>query len=273
MSRKKIIGISWCGLLVCFSAVLAEPQQPPEKKQSLDQAAEDPTASLMALQIADWYVPNFYAPTAGSANSVVLRPVIPFKTGELSHIFRATVPFITQSPGQSTGLADTTIFDLVVFPQKWGRWGAGAVALLPTGGSSRGSEKWAAGPALGFTKQHGKKLLWGLFNQNLISFAGDDARRDVNISTLQPIVSHGLGKGWSVGLSEMTLTYDWEASQWSSLPLGGKLAKLVHFGKMPVQLSAQYEYNFSDDFGGPQDTIRLTAKFLFPLGRHKAAGR
>ena len=92
-----------------------------------------------------------------------------------------------------------------------------ALALLPTGGSKRGTEQWALGPAVGFTARKGK-LLWGAFNQNLFTYAGDDNRTPVNASVLQPIVSYGLGHGWSAGCSEMTFTYDYEAGRWASLP-------------------------------------------------------
>jgi len=217
----------------------------------------------MSVQLSDWYVAKFHGLDGEDANTVVLRSAIPFQTGDLNHIFRATVPFITDSPFLDSGLSDMTLFDLVVFDQEWGRWGVGPVALLPTGGSSRGGEQWALGPALGFTARKGK-LLWGAFNQNLFTYAGDDSRTPVNASVLQPIISYGLGHGWSVGASEMTFTYDYEAGRWASLPLGAKVAKLVKFGKLPVQFSLQYEHDFADQRGTPEDTIRFAMKFLFP---------
>jgi hypothetical protein len=62
----------------------------------------------------------------------------------------------------------------------------------------------------------------------------------------------------------MSFAYDWEGDGWSSLPLGAKVSKLVRFGKMPVQFSLQYEHDFADNRGNPEDTIRFTMKFLFP---------
>jgi hypothetical protein len=217
----------------------------------------------MSLQIADWYTASFHGLSGEDANAVVLRPVFPFRTGELSHILRATLPIVTDSPFADAGLADLTLFDLVVFDQSWGRWGVGPVALIPTGGSRRGAEKWAAGPAVGFTARQGK-LLWGVFNQNLFSFAGDDDRTDVDVSVLQPILNYGLGRGWSLGCSEMTFTWDWEDSRWSSLPLGAKVSKLLHVRGTPLQLSLQYEYDFADDEIGPKNTLRFTLKLLLP---------
>lgn len=104
-----------------------------------------------------------------------------------------------------------------------------------------------------------------MFNQNLFTVAGNDDREDVNSSILQPIFNYSLPDKWSIGVSEMNLVYDWEHSNWSSLPLGMKLAKLVRFGKQPVQFAGSYEYNFAADVVAPRWTVNLTAKFLFPI--------
>lgn len=232
-------------------------------EQTLDQAADDPTASLSALQVSDWYTASFHGLESESANSVVLRPVLPFMLGGAPNIFRATLPFVTNHPSADAGFGDTVLFDLVVFPEAWGRWGVGPVLLMPTGGRDRGTRTWAAGPAAGFTVRQ-TLLLWGLFNQNLFGFAGAGNHADVQVSILQPIVSRALGDGWSVGGSEMTATYDWDEDRWSSLPLGVKAAKLVTVDGLMAQLSLQYEYDFADDEFGPKSTYRFTAKFLFP---------
>ena len=198
--------------------------------QDISQAASDPTASLMALQFSDWYAVRYHENSDASDNTLVFRPVIPFSTGSLNHIFRATLPVITDNPYLESGLADSTVFDLVVFNENWGRWGVGAVALLPTGGQDSGAEKWGIGPAVGFTARS-NDLLWGLFNQNVFSVAGNEDRADVNISTLQPILSYKLDGGWSVGFSEMSITYDWDQSKFVSLPLGLNVSKMMRAWK------------------------------------------
>jgi hypothetical protein len=63
----------------------------------------------------------------------------------------------------------------------------------------------------------------------------------------------------------MNVTYDWGKSDWTALPLGIKLAKLVKFGNLPVQFSSAYEYNFADDYVAPKWAVNVTVKFLFPL--------
>jgi hypothetical protein len=258
VQRLLIITISTLTLLLQAQRLCAQ-----EEAQSLDQAASDPTASLMNLQIGDWYTASTWQAPGETANLIALRSAYPFRWGDTSHIFRVTAPIVTDHPVLDSGLSDLTVFDLVVFDQPWGRWGVGPVALLPTGGSTRGAEQWAVGPAVGFIVTN-PGLIWGFFNQNLFTVTGDAARPDVDVSIIQPIVNRQLGKGWSLGTSEMSITWDWNDNDWASLPLGFSLAKLTRPGGVPVQWSLQYEYNFADQFLNAKSTVRFTAKLLFP---------
>lgn len=252
--------ILWLGL--ASSQPAAADEDAPTGGQSLEQAASDPTASLMSVQIQDLYASAYHNLDGETGNTILLRSALPFQAFGLNNIARVTLPVVTDSPGGG-GVGDMTLFDLVAFNEPWGRWGAGAVMLVPLGDDGLSADKWAIGPALGFTaRQPG--LLWGLFNQNLFSFAGSGTQ-DVNVSLLQPIVNYSLPDKWSVGTSDMTLTYDWERSAWTALPLGMKLAKLTKFGGLPVQFAGSYEYNFADDYVAPEWTFNFTVKFLFPL--------
>lgn len=157
------------------------------------------------------------------------------------------------------------LFDLIKFEKSWGRWGIGPVLLVPTAtDDALGAGKWAAGPALGFVARS-NKLMWGLFNQNLFSFAGDGGRRDISLSILQPIVNYSLPEKWSIGTSEMNVTYDWHRDAWAALPLGVKLAKMVKFGKRPVQFTGSYEYNFANDDVALKWTVSFAVKLLLPI--------
>lgn len=252
-----------CLLLAAAPSAMAEEGE--TGGQSLEQAASDPTASLMSVQIQDVYAGSYHNLDDESGNTILLRSAVPFATGSLKHIARATLPIVTDSPSGESGLSDLVLFDLIVFNEPWGRWGVGPVMLFPTASDEKlGADKWAIGPAIGFVARS-PGLMWGLFNQNLFSFAGDDDREDVNVSILQPIINYSLPDKWSIGTSEMNVTYDWEKDRWTALPLGLKLAKLVKFGAMPVQFSGAYEYNFADDEVAPEWAINFTVKFLFPL--------
>lgn len=86
----------------------------------------------------------------------------------------------------------------------------------------------------------------------------------MNISTIQPLYAVSLGDGWSTGVSEMTLVYDWDTNKFTSLPLGVKISKLTRMGKVPIQFQATYEGNFYDDGLVAEDTIGFMIKILLP---------
>lgn len=256
------------GTLFCFHLLIPLSLQAVEEShdgQSLDQAANDPTASLMNVQLQNLYSGDYHNLDDESGNIFQIRSTVPFKTGDLKHIARATLPIVTDSPSGENGLGDLVLFDLVAFDKSWGRWGVGLVTSLPTASDDKlGSGKWGAGPALGFVARS-SKFMWGVFNQNIFSFAGDSDRDDVGVSILQPILNISLPDKWSIGLSEMNIIYDWEKRAWSNLPLGLKVNKLVRLGTLPTMFSGSYEYNFQDDYVVPEWTINFTVKFLFPI--------
>jgi hypothetical protein len=252
-------------VLVLCATHVAEAAEEGPAGQSLEQAASDPTASLMSVSVQNIFAGSYHQLDAESGNTIQLRASVPFTTGSLSHIARATLPVVTGSPSGKSGLSDVVLFDLVKFEKSWGRWGIGPVLLVPTATDDAiGTGKWATGPALGFVARS-NKLMWGLFNQNLFSFAGDSARKDISVSILQPIINYSMPGKWSVGTSEMNATYDWDRGAWAALPLGMKLAKMVKFGARPVQFAGAYEYNFADNEIAPKWTVSFTVKFLLPI--------
>ncbi|MDW4497077.1 hypothetical protein R5H30_03715 [Sulfitobacter sp. D35] len=251
-------------LSTVFAAALAQPLAAQGTGgQSLESAASDPTASLTAFLLQDFYTSDYHNLDGESGNKFQLRLAVPYELGGASNIFRITLPYTTSSPAGTSGLQDATVFNLTTFDQPWGRYGIGFVALLPTGASSQSADRWGLGPAIGFVAQADWGI-WGLFNQNIFDMGGDGPR-DVNISIIQPIVNYGLGNGWSLGTSDMSIVYDWETDEFVSLPLGLQLNKLVALDAgISVQYGLSYEYNFYDDGFGPKDTFGFTAKFLLP---------
>ncbi|MDW3223962.1 MAG: hypothetical protein R8G34_13925 [Paracoccaceae bacterium] len=247
---------------VATAALLISGQSAHAQEQSLQSQASDPTASLMSFQLQNFYSPNLHN-SGADQNILQFRAAIPFQIGGINNIARVTLPYATDTASGKSGFQDITVFNLAAFDQSWGRYGIGAVALLPTGSSDLTADKWGLGPALGFVARPSWGL-FGLFNQNIFTIAGDDDDPDVNISTIQPILNVGLGNGWSVGSSDMTFVYDWEASEFTSLPLGVKVSKLTKLGQVPFQVQLSYERNFYDDRIGPEDTLGLTFKVLLP---------
>ncbi|MGR3662969.1 MAG: hypothetical protein ACU0CA_17580 [Paracoccaceae bacterium] len=254
-SFKRLAG----GLVVIAFATLPANAQ----DQSMSQAASDPTASITAYLFQDYYTSSHYNQSGTTANRLQFRAAIPFQLGGTKNIARLTIPYFTESARGISGIGDITLFNLTVFDQPWGRWGVGAVALLPTGSEGLSARKWGLGPAVGFTASSGD-LLWGLFNQNLFTVAGDSGRPDVNVSNIQPILNYSLSNGWAVGASEMSAVYDWEQNRFVSIPLGVSVSKLSKFGDQLVQFVGSYERNFYTDGIAPKDTFSFTVKFLVP---------
>ena len=239
--------------------------------EDLSQKANDPTAPLMAIQLIDNYTSDFYNAYEGeSANSISFRAAYPYKWGESNHIARVTLPAVTDSPSGDTGISDMTLFDMTVFPASWGRFGVGIVGAIPL---DKDNDQWSVGPAFGFVNNTlSKGLNVGLFNQNLFRVAGDDDRPYTRISSLQPILNYSMGGGWNIGTGDIQYIYDWESTQWVSLPVGIQVGKLHMFGKLPVIFSLQYVHNFADEVNignglfapTPKTSLTFTAKFLFP---------
>jgi hypothetical protein len=283
---SRTLSAATLGLCVAVSVVRATAEEP---KASLAAEARDPTASILALQLRYDLVVDFHdLDDDETLGTFLVQPVIPFKTGPLSHIGRVTVPIVTHSPkvrfpsededifpglpfseiraGGAAGLADIALLDVVVFEVPGGRLGVGPVTTLPTAtDSDLGSKQWTLGPA-GVAMLKSGPIQYGALVQGFFHVLGDDDREDVNQVSLQPLFSYALPNDWSIGVSEMSFVRDLERTRWSSLPLGVNVDKLVTIGEFPVRLAFQTEYNFQGHGIAPAWTLRFIVTPLFPLG-------
>jgi hypothetical protein len=248
------------GTLALLAGLSATAQQ---SNDELAAKATDPTASLMSFQLNDWYTARVHG-SDDSANQIVLRAAIPFTLGGTNHIFRVTQPYATSSPSGATGLVDTTLFDLVTFNQPWGRWGIGITGTMPTGANGLSTDKWTAGPALGFVNSAEKTFNWGLFAQSFFSFAGKDSAPDVGLINLQPIFSYQLGEGRSISLGNSALVYDLEKSRWSSLMLSANYGQVMSFWGQKWRPNIEAGYDFNNDFGNQRWVLRAGITLLVP---------
>lgn len=79
------------GCLLLIAAHVTFGEKPDQGGQALDQAANDPTASLMNVQIQNIYIGDYHNLEDEDGNTILLRSAVPFKTGSLNHIARATL--------------------------------------------------------------------------------------------------------------------------------------------------------------------------------------
>jgi len=149
-----------------------------------------------------------------------------------------------------------------------GGWifGIGPVFGYPTATDDLlGSEKWSAGPTLLVLRQHGG-WTYGVLSNHLWSFAGDDSRRSVNATFVQPFVSYTTKQKTTFGLNAEA-TYDWNESQWT-VPLNLTVSQLLRIGKLPVSIGVGGRYYAEGPSGAPEWGARFIVTLLFPEGHH-----
>ena len=172
-----------------------------------------------------------------------------------------------EGEGSEFGLGDFT-YQAFFSPAKPGKviWGAGPAFVFPTNTDNRlGVDKWSAGPALVALAKPGPWLV-GALVQNVWSYAGDSDAPDVNFFSFQYFINYNFEGGWYL-TSTPTITANWEADDsgdiWT-VPFGGGVGRLVRLGKLPVDFKLQVFYNVHNPDFGPDWTVQLQLKTLFP---------
>jgi hypothetical protein len=233
--------------------------------------AQNPIANVISVPLEN----DFYPHTGiDKDDSYVLemKPVVPFKLGNDWNLITRTIIPIVQVPDLSptiqgtSGLGDIQT-SLFFSPAKVDKiiWGAGPVISLPTATEDiLGTKKTSIGPtAVALTIQG--HWLFGTLVQNLFSVAGPRERPDVNQMLMQPFVNYNLRHGWYLTSSPI-ITANWEVSgnnRWT-VPVGGGVGRIVHFGKIPVSTYAQVFRNVQRPDGTTGWSTRFQMQFLFP---------
>jgi hypothetical protein len=258
--------------VMCRGAVPACAQESSGQGASeIAKQAQNPIANVISVPLEN----DFYPHTGiDKDDSYVLemKPVVPFKLGSDWNLITRTIIPIAQVPDLSptiqgtTGLGDIQT-SLFFSPTKVRKiiWGAGPVISLPTATEDiLGTKKTSIGPtAVALTIQG--HWLFGTLVQNLFSVAGPRERTDVNQMLMQPFVNYNLRHGWYLTSSPI-ITANWEVSgnnRWT-VPVGGGVGRIVHFGKIPVSTYAQVFRNVQRPDGTTSWSTRFQMQFLFP---------
>jgi hypothetical protein len=142
--------------------------------------------------------------------------------------------------------------------------GAGPAFLYPTATNDLlGSEKWGAGPTFVALRQTGG-WTYGVLANHIWSFAGNDQRRSVDSSFVQPFISYAT-KTKTTFTVNAEATYDWNESQWT-VPLNLQVSQLVRIGKLPVSFTIGGRYYADGPSGAPEWGLRFAITPLFPTG-------
>lgn len=241
--------------------------------EELAKLAQNPVGNLISVPFQDNVNLN-YGPEKGTQNVLNIQPVIPIEISKDWNIITRTIlPVISQpafSAGDSrtNGIGDLqfTAFLSPAQPGKW-IWGAGAILQAPThSNSSLGNDNWGLGPS--FVILHldkGNPWVFGVLVNNLWSLSSSSSAPAYNNGLIQPFLNYNF-EGGAYLTSSPILTVNWKAdggNQWT-VPLGGGVGKIFHFGKLPVNTQIGAYYNVARPDYAPNWQVRAQVQFMFP---------
>lgn len=230
--------------------------------QSQSHQTKEPSASSKSLRF-----PAFDQPDRRTShdpqNPFQSHAAIPLTSGGADNITRLTLPYLAKRGIHTNGPDDATLFNLSVLNHPWDRLSFGEPVLSAADTDGSIADQWGLGPTTELWAQSSPGLT-GAFDQDILTVESDDTRTDFSISTLQRVLSYGLGNGWSVGASDMTFAYDWDLRTFTSLPVGIRISKQTTISGKPVHWQLSYERNYYDTGTGPKDTLGFSAKWFAP---------
>ncbi len=244
-----------------------------DENVTLAKKLTNPVADLISVPFQFNYDHNIGPKTQGNRGYLNFQPVIPIELDEdWNVISRTIVPIIDQhdlapTSGDQSGLGDVTqsFFFSPKEPTKDGWiWGVGPALLLPTANNDLlGSGKYGAGPTAVVLKQEGP-WTYGALANHIWSYAGDDDRRSVNNTFLQPFLSYTTPEAITYTLNTES-NYNWMTDDWS-VPVNAMVSKLTKFGDQLVSIGVGLRYWVSaPNNEGPEGFgLRLIITPLFP---------
>ena len=240
--------------------------------EDLAKLAQNPIANLISVPFQN--NTNFdYGPEGGTQNILNIQPVIPITLNQdWNLITRTILPLIWQpelGPQQDStfGLGDTQ-FSAFLSPSnaKGWIWGVGAIAQLPThSDSALGNNNWGLGPtAVALHLAEGSPWVYGMLINNVWSLdTSDDA--SFNNGLIQPFLNYNF-KGGTYLTTAPIVTVNWyadSADRWT-VPVGGGIGRIFHFGKLPVNTQISAYYNVVSPEYGADWQLRAQVQLMFP---------
>jgi hypothetical protein len=264
--------LAWA-IITCLSAVMvtAGPAHAALSATELAKLAQNPVGNLISVPLQNNTNLN-YGPEKKTQNVLNIQPVIPVSVNsDWNIITRTILPVISMpslGPGDSRtdGLGDTqlTAFLSPANPGHW-IWGVGGLVQMPTHSDPElGNNNWGLGPS--FVMLHlekGNPWVYGALVNNVWSVGNSDDE-NYNNGLIQPFLNYNFSGGLYLTSSPI-MTVDWKADgeQWT-VPLGGGVGKIFHFGKLPVNAQLSSYYNVVKPEYGPNWQIRAQVQLMFP---------
>ena len=264
-----------CAVVLTLLALAAADARAEMSAEELAKLAQNPVGNLISLPFQNNSNLN-YGPLKKTQNILNIQPVIPIEVNsEWNIITRTIVPVVSQPPlfaGDSRvngiGPTDFSAFLSPADPKGGLIWGAGPIVQIPTtSDSALGSYRWGFGPT--FVMLHLDKedpWVYGFLVNNVWS-VGTGGGGAYNNFLLQPFVNYNFPehKGTYLTFAPI-MTADWRADtsdKWT-VPLGGGIGHIFHFGRLPVNAQITAYYNVVKPDFGPNWQIRTQVQLMFP---------
>ncbi len=259
--------------LFALGAIFATPVRAELSAEELAKLAQNPVGNLISLPFQN-NTNLHYGPERKTQNILNIQPVIPISVNDDWNIITRTIlpvismPSLYPGDDRTNGIGDT-VFTAFLSPAKPGSliWGAGPVVQLPTNSNAElGNKNWGLGPSFVVLHlEHGDPWVYGVLANNIWSLSSDQQGGSYNNGLIQPFVNYNLEGGLYLTSSPI-LTVDWKAdddNKWT-VPLGGGVGKIFHFGKLPVNTQISAYYNVITPDNGPDWQIRAQVQLMFP---------
>ena len=175
----------------------------------------------------------------------------------------------TATPGQDriNGTGDL-LFSAFLSPSHsngW-IWGVGPAIQAPTHSDIRlGNNNWGLGPT--FVVLHLEKSspwLYGVLVNDVWS-VGRSGSHTYNNGLIEPFANYNLPNGGYLTSSPiLTVNCDPRGEKKWTVPVGGGAGKIIHVGRLPVNLQVQAFRYVTDPTYGPNWEVRTQVQLLFP---------
>jgi hypothetical protein len=244
-------------------------------KEELAKMAQNPVGNLITVPFQSNTNLNV-GPLKGTQEILNIQPVIPIEVNPEWNVITRTIIPVIWNPALSptidsvNGVGDI-VFSALLSPGKPGKWiwGAGPIFQLPTNSNAElGNKNWGLGPEFVVLHlDHASPWVYGAIVNNTWSLTSNKQGGSYSKFVLQPFVNYNIPGGDGLYINTGPLvTANWKAGsgqQWT-VPLGGGVGKIFHFGKLPVNTFLQAYYNVVKPDYEANWQIRFQMQFMFP---------
>jgi hypothetical protein len=242
---------------------------PPAARVELAKKLVNPISDLIRMPVEMSYEEGI-GPVGAHRFVWRFQPFIPFRISEnWNLISRTSIPVVRQqSPigdgDDQFGIGDIGQSILLAPQDRKYIWAVGPTFLFPTSDERFiGLDKWAVGPsAIGYLDRG--PWAAGLVAGHLWSFAGDDDRRNVNVTTLSPLLAYTTRDAFTF-LLDVDAIYDWDTGTEEGwlVPINLSISKVRRLGRNLVSVGVAGRWYAESPENGPEWGVRVFVTYLF----------